>query len=239
MRVCEEARSRSPCQKGGTRWNQKCGLITPPLTHQTTTAQSTATPKHCSEQQHMKLQKGLRQQRRRRSMPARVLSGTAVLAAAWSLPQRCCHALRASLSSMAVSGGAGYQYRSYVGTARSYVGTSAQRASRTTTASLAGGFVPGGAGRRKAAAAAAVAGSTSRRGFGTGATPAGPAAGSGTTRMVSGGDSDESAFFTDPDAPEEVDGAGPPGPLVGGDQVRAVLCGAASQRELVLLHRCT
>lgn len=39
--------------------------------------------------------------------------------------------------------------------------------------------------------------------------------------MVSGGaGSDESVFFTDPDTPEEVDGAGPPGPLVGGDQVR-------------------
>lgn len=171
----------------------------------------------------MKHQKGLRQQRRRRrrtrSMPARVLSGTAVLAAAWSLPQRCCHALRASVSSMAVSGGAGYHYRSYVGTA-------AQRASRTT-ASLAGGFVPGGAGRRKVAAA--VSGSISS-GFGgggqratRGAAPPGGIS-STTARMVSGGGSDESVFFTDPDAPVEVDGVGPPGPLVGGDQVRAAAC---------------
>lgn len=136
-----------------------------------------------------------------------------MLAAAWSLPQRCCHALRASVSSSvtAVSGGGAgesYQYRSYVGTA-------AQRASRTTAA-LAGGFVPGGAGRRKIAAAAAVAGRTGTGGSGSGSGT------TTTTRMVSGGGSgsDESVFFTDPDAPAEVDGAGPPGPLVGGDQVR-------------------
>eukprot|EP00903_Cladosiphon_okamuranus_P010462 g9898.t1 len=147
-------------------------------------------------------------------MPARVLSGTAVLAAACSVPQRCCHALRVSLSSVAVSGGAGYQYRSYLGTA-------AQRASRTT-ATLAGGFVPGGAGRRKVAAAIA---SSRAGGFGGGAGQRGragaaPGGGGGTTaRMVSGGGSDESVFFTDPDAPVEVDGVGPPGPLVGGDQV--------------------
>lgn len=174
----------------------------------------------------MKHQKGLRQQRRRqrqrrRSMPARVLSGTAVLAAAWSVPQRCCHALRASVSSVAVSGGAGYQYRSYLGTA-------AQRASRTT-ATLAGGFVPGGAGRRKMAAAVA---SSRAGGFGDGAgqravggaAPGGGGGGGTTTRMVSGGGSDESVFFTDPDAPVGVDGVGPPGPLVGGDQVRAESC---------------
>lgn len=178
-----------------------------------------AEPGTASKQLHMKHQKGLRQERprrRQRSMPARVLSGTAVLAAAWSVPQRCCHALRASVSSLAaVSGGAGYQYRSYVGIA-------AQRASRTT-ATLAGGFVPGGAGRRKVVAA--VAGSTSGGGFGgrgQRARRGAASVGGGTaTRMVSGGGSDESVFFTDPDAPAEVDGVGPPGPLVGDDQVRA------------------
>lgn len=46
---------------------------------------------------------------------------------------------------------------------------------------------------------------------------------SGAMRMVSGGDSDEGKFFTDPDAPEVVDGVGPPGPLAGGDQVRTAV----------------
>ncbi|CBN74882.1 DNA gyrase subunit A [Ectocarpus siliculosus] len=156
-----------------------------------------------------------RQQRRRRWMTARVGNAAAVLAAAWSLPHRCCQALRAPCSSSAISG-AGYQYRSYVGTA-------AQRASRTT-ARLSGGFVPGGAGRRKVVAAA-----ESRRFISNGGGFVGdssrlvaqqrraPAA--GAVRMASGGGSDESQFFTDPDAPSEVDGVGPPGPLVGGDQV--------------------
>lgn len=158
-------------------------------------------------------------------MPARVLSGTTVLAAAWSLPQRCCYALQASVSSLAAAsrGAAGFQCRSYVGTA-------SQRA-RSTTAALAGGFVPGGAGRRKVAAAV-VAGSTSydRSGFGAGGGQRRPGGGGGigssgssTARMVSGGGSDESVFFTDPDAPVELDGAGPPGPLAGGDQVRAMV----------------
>ncbi|CAN0459724.1 unnamed protein product, partial [Ectocarpus sp. 8 AP-2014] len=157
-----------------------------------------------------------RQQRRRRWMTARVGNAAAVLAAAWSLPHRCCQALRAPCSSSAISG-AGYQYRSYVGTA-------AQRASRTT-ASLSGGFVPGGAGRRRVVAAAESRRFSSNGGGFVGdssrlvAQQQRRASAAGAVRMASGGGSDESQFFTDPDAPSEVDGVGPPGPLVGGDQV--------------------
>lgn len=39
--------------------------------------------------------------------------------------------------------------------------------------------------------------------------------GRGRTRMLS----DDGQFFADPDAPAVVDGVGPPGPLVDGDQV--------------------
>jgi len=158
-------------------------------------------------------------------MPARVGNAAAVLAAAWSLPHRCCQALLRASSSAVVSAaaGGGYSYRGYVGTA-------SQRASKTT-ASLAGSFVPGGAGRRKVTTAAAAAagriGSSGRSGSGSsfvGGGPRGSAAAGGrdgtAMRMVSGGGSDESQFFTDPDAPLDVEGIGPPGPLVGGDQVR-------------------
>lgn len=186
--------------------------------------------------QHMK-HKGhevSRQQRRRPplSLPARVGGAAAMLAAAWSLPHRCCHALRVSSTAATAMSGAGCQYRGYVGTA-------AQRASRTT-ASLSGGFVPGGAGRRRvnvgAAAAAAFSGSPSFSSSSASSDGRGfvvrnalgrqhrqqqqQRARVGAMRMVSGGGSDESKFFTDPDAPEEVEGVGPPGPLVGGDQVR-------------------
>lgn len=177
-----------------------------------------------------KVHEGSRQQRRRPplSLSARVGGAAAMLAAAWSLPHRCCHALR--VSTAAVSG-AGCQYRGYVGAA-------AQRASRTT-ASLSGGFVPGGAGRRRMnVGAAAVAGSPSfsstrststssdssafsaRNGLGRQQGQQGRRTRVGAMRMVSGGGSDEGKFFKDPDAPDEVDGVGPPGPLVGGDQVR-------------------
>lgn len=149
-------------------------------------------------------------------MTARVGNAAAVLAAAWSLPHKCCQALRAPYASSAISG-AGYQYRSYVGTA-------AQRASRTT-ASLSGGFVPGGAGRRRVVAAAESRHFSSNGGLvgnNSRLVVQQRRAAAGAVRMASGGGSDESQFFTDPDAPSELDGVGPPGPLVGGDQVRAL-----------------
>lgn len=171
-------------------------------------------------------------------MPTRVGNAAAVLAAAWSLPHRCCQALLRASSSAVVSaaGGGGYSYRGYVGTA-------SQRASKTT-ASLAGSFVPGGAGRRKVTTAAAAAagriGSSGCSGSGSGSSfvgggPRGSAAAGGrdgtAMRMVSGGGSDESQFFTDPDAPLDVEGIGPPGPLVGGDQVRHEGCKQRSGRN--------
>ncbi|CAM9092331.1 unnamed protein product [Pylaiella littoralis] len=173
--------------------------------------------------------KGSRQQRRRSSLSIRVGSAAAMLAAAWSLPHRGCHALR-------VASGPGCQY------SRGCLGTAAQGA-RRTTASLAAGFVPGGGRARRMGVAADVTGagwpsfssSSSSSSIDSGffvrnrlgqqrhrqqQRRRGAAAHvSGAMRMVSGGDSDEGKFFTDPDAPEVVDGVGPPGPLAGGDQV--------------------
>lgn len=197
------------------RWNLK-------RTASRTTQSQAKQQSNPSDEQHMKptCHKGSRQQRRRRSM----LNAAAVLAAAWTVPHRCCQALRVSCSAAAPGSRAGYQYRGYVGTA-------AQRASKTT-ARVAGDFVPGGAGRRKMAASAVAAGGRSPSFGGSGGggfvssnghgqrqrSRGATATGGGGVRMVSGGGSDEGQFFSDPDAPLELDGVGPPGPL-GDDQV--------------------
>lgn len=141
-------------------------------------------------------------------------SAATILAVACSMPQRCCQAFRVSHSGGSTSY---HQLRGMAATSRG-----------SRTARIARQLVPGVVGRRDAASASADIRSASYgsssfvRNSLTAATAAQAgrrnralAAPGGTVRMVS----DESQFFTDPDAPEAVKGEGPPGPLEGGDQV--------------------
>lgn len=165
-------------------------------------------------------------------MPAMVGSAAAILAVACSIPQRCVQGFRVSHS-----GGTTFHQRR---------GIAATSRGSSRTARVAWQLVPGVVGRRDSTCvmakirsasfessssfvrnslAGAQAGRRSRTAL---------AAPSGTVRMVS----DESQFFSDPDAPEVVEGEGPPGPLVGGDQVGP--CNHhhyhSHQPKLVVLH---
>lgn len=184
------------------------------------TAQPRATPppqEQCNlRPQHMKpaRPKGSQLPQYRRSMPAMVGSAATILAMACSMPPRCCQAFRVSHS----GGSTSYQLRGMAATSRG-----------SRTARIARPLMPGVVGRRDATSAAAEMRSASYgsssfvRNSLTAATGAQAgrrsralaAPGTGTVRMVS----DESQFFSDPDAPTVVEGEGPPGPLVGGDQV--------------------
>lgn len=176
--------------------------------------------------------KGSRLPQSRRSMPAMVGSAATILAVACSMPQRCCQAFRVSHSGGSTSY---HQLRGMAATSRG-----------SRTARIARQLVPGVVGRRDAASAsadirsasygsssfvrnsltAAIAAQTGRRSRAL-------AAPGGTVRMVS----DESQFFTDPDAPEAVEGEGPPGPLEGGDQVSPYKRQHQRQSKLVAIVR--
>lgn len=157
--------------------------------------------------------KGSRLPQSRRRMPAMVGSAATILAVACSMPQRCCQALRVLHS----GGSTSYQLRGM-----------AARSRGSRTAGIARQLVPGVVGRRDAASASteirsASYGSsifvrntlTAATGTQAGRRSRALAAPGGAVRMVS----DENQFFSDPDAPGVVEGEGPPGPLVGGDQV--------------------
>ena len=178
---------------------------------------SNTTPrKQCNlRRQHMNptRRKGSRLPKSRRSMPTMVGSAATILAVACSMPQRCCQAFRASHS----GGSTSHQLRGMAATRRS-----------SRTARIARQLVPGVVGRQDAAIASAEIRSASygssslvrnslaaSTGAQAGRRSRSLAAPGGAVRMVS----DESQFFSDPDAPEVVEGEGPAGPLVGGDQV--------------------
>lgn len=193
--------------------------------HHNITTITTAEYQQRPTQQHMKpaRHKGSSIRRERRPMSTRVGNAAAVLAAAWSVPLRCCQALRLTCSAT------GYQYRGVSMRITTQQGRMAAR--------LAGGFVPRGGGTQRAIGGVAGARSSGlgRGGdfvggslavlSGSGRRRAVAAASGGSVRMVS----DESQFFSDPDAPAVVEGLGPPGPLEGGDQVSPTCSQPASQ----------
>lgn len=128
----------------------------------------------------------------------------AVLAAAWSVPHRCCQALRVACSTAPTTGG---------------------RQRRAATTRLTAGFVSSvgrgglvGAGARVSSSSSRII--ASRKWVGHWQSER---AAAGSIRMVS----DNAPFFTDADAPEVFDGLGPPGPLVDGDKVRHELLSLA------------
>lgn len=134
--------------------------------------------------------------RRRRVAMSTRFGAAAVLAAAWSVPHRCCQAVRVACST--APGGV--------------------RQRRASTTRLAAGFVSSAVSGRSVGAAARISSSSSsiasRKWAGHWQ---GGRAVAGTVRMVS----DDAPFFTDPDAPEMLNGLEQPGPLAGGgDQVR-------------------
>lgn len=153
-------------------------------------------------------------------------SAAAILAVACTIPQRCCQALRVSHS----GGTASYQLRGMAATSRG----------NSRTARVTRQLVPGVIGRRDATTATVAMRSvsygsssfvrnslTAATGAQAGRRSRALAASGGTVRMVS----DESQFFSDPDAPAVVEGEGPPGPLVGGDQV-SLTCNPQQQPYL-------
>lgn len=135
--------------------------------------------------------------RRRRVAMSTRFGAAAVLAAAWSVPHRCCQAVRVACST--APGGVRQQRR-------------------LSTTRLAAGFISSAGRGRSVGAATRITSSsssiTSRKWAGYWQ---GGRAVTGTVRMVS----DDAPFFTDPDAPEVLNGLEQPGPLAaGGDQVR-------------------
>lgn len=196
-------------QQHSTGYGHKCNLVLRPQHMKPTRRKDSRLPKSI------------------RIMNSMVGSVATILALAYSVPQRCCQAFRVSRSGGSIS----YQLRGMAATSRG-----------SRTAKIARQLVPEVVGRRDAASAATeirsgIYGSSSfvRNGL-TAATRAqggrrirALAAPGGMVRMVS----DESHFFSDPDAPEVAEGEGPPGPLVGGDQVGP--CNQQQQSKLVAI----
>lgn len=177
--------------------------------------------------QHMKpaFPKGLRVRRFRRSMST-LGNAAAFLAAAWSaVPHRCCQAVRVTSSSSPAVGYHQFNSRR-IATSASASGLTALQGGRTSPTRSAGvAFVPRvGLGRKGVATFTGARNRLVRKSLVAAVQQRiGPAYGvgadrGGRVRMVSD-DSDESKFFTDPDAPPVEDGVGPPGPLGGGDHV--------------------